>query len=506
MESNLGRTLTLKSSRMLLSMIVASMLSLLTSIVSARSLGATFLGLYAIIASVQSIVFLFAEFGLGTAIPKLIAENRIRNPSQAMSLAKVGFYLVISFSVISSIIYVLISYPIGVWLYGNPLITELIPLSALAVISGALLLFVSAIAQGCQNIRILARSKISVAALMFILVLLLVPSLGIVGLFLSSIFTQIAISLIIFRAIDRAKFNFTSAKVQTDPRHAKNLIVFAFPSMLSAAFVGPIFWFGTTELALIVDLQAVGYFAISLAFYQMLILIPQSIVIPLMPTISELSAGSSSGLKPFIERTLNRLSFFLFIPMVIVLVFSDSFVSILYGSDYSSASDIVSLMSIAAYLSALSAISGAVLIGMSRIWSGLALNAIWALVFVTFILALIPTLGIIGLGITYSVSYGILFFASSFLMVRKYGLNLNKTYKRITLVLFLLLMFYLLRHYFASIGIFEQALLIVICIASLIALLHTSRSEILTGIRYLRYMLLELAHRKFKLFHETRKN
>jgi O-antigen/teichoic acid export membrane protein len=105
-----------------------------------------------------------------------------------------------------------------------------------------------------------------------------------------------------------------------------------------------------------------------------------------------------------------RVSTFLLIPPTLILVgASESILDLLYGPGSVAAAPIVRILAPAVFLAGLSSVVGYGIAGTGRMWEGLVLNLLWAVVLVTSAFFLIPRAAAIGLAIAYVVAYSIHF-------------------------------------------------------------------------------------------------
>lgn len=419
-----------KSMLMLFALVLAGILSILISTVIARTVGVEEFGIYSLTVSIQAVVVLFAGFAMGTATAKYVAEAKVRDVEEAQAFAKTALVLVVVLSITCSAIYVMLAGPIGEGLYDEPKISSLIPFSALVVGSAAVYSTVFGVAQGCQRVRLLATMQVSNLALVLVSVTLLVSSFGTKGAFLAYFMAQSAVAIAALAWTNRRLLHFSSARVTLrNSTYVKRLFGFALPGVTASSVVGPIYWLGYTELALVAGFGVLGYFSVAMVFFQSLTVLPNSIVIPLIPKISELSVGEASRhIAPLVAGSLRSASIMLLPLFLGVGIFSKEIVEILYGSDYSPASESVYAMSAAAYFFALAAVLGAAIAGLGRMWLGLGINFIWAIIFLALVFFLVPAWGAAGLGTAFALSYAIHLANSFYFVQRRLRMDLRGAY------------------------------------------------------------------------------
>jgi len=391
-----------------LSMSVAACLALLISVFVARWLGASDFGMYSILISVQGVVGLLASFSLGTAVAKYVAEYRVRDEEQALRFAKSGLIVVVMLSSLVAAIYVALSKVIGIGLYNEPAMVHIIPFSALMIISSSTYSLSLGIVQGCQKFRLMAIAQVAYPVFSLVLISLLLPAMGLRGIFMGYFLSMLTVSAVVLTALNRREFRFFPARLELHRKSAtvSMLFSFAFPAVLGNLMAMPVVWIANTELTLSTGLEAMGYFAVAYAVYSALILIPSAISTPLMPKVSQLTVSNHDDIERLVMKVLRTISIALFPLLFGIALFSEFIVEIMYGSRFSPSAKAVYLMVTASYFYSLWAAVSAMIFGMGRMWLALGLNVFWAAVFLILVFASVPALGANGLGLCYAAAYG----------------------------------------------------------------------------------------------------
>lgn len=397
------------SAIMFLSMSLAGGSAILISIIVARWLGASDFGVYSILISVQGVALLLASFSVGAATAKYIAEYRVRDEEQALRFAKSGIVIVLMLSSLVAVVYVALSGVIGRGLYNEPTMVRIIPFSALMVISSSTFSVSLGIIQGCQRFRLMAVAQVASPLSSLALISVLLPLMGIRGIFLGFFLSQMTVAAVALIILNRREFKFFPARLELHRKSAtvSMLFSFALPAVLGGLMVTPVVWIANTELTLRAGFEAMGFFAVAYVLYQSLTLIPNAISIPMMPRISQLTVMGHEDIQKLVAKVLRTLSIALFPLLFAVALFSAPIVETLYGARFSASSQTVYLMVAATYFFSLGTVVGTMITGIGRMWLGLALNAFWAAVFLILVFVGVPILGTNGLALSYAVAYGI---------------------------------------------------------------------------------------------------
>ena len=394
---------------MLLSMATAGALSFAISVFVARWLGKDEFGVYSIVISVQAVVFLLASFSMGTAIAKHVSEYRSRDEAKAMSFAKSGLVFVLILAAGVGVVYALLAHVIGSTLYDEPTMVDIIPYSALVVFSLSLFTTSLGVVQGCQRFGLMVVMQVSSPLLSLVAILVLLPAMGVQGVFIGFFSAQVLVSVVCLAALNRTGFRFLSAGLDLgrESHVVSKLGSFALPAVLGSVMVTPVFWLGNTELTLSTGFEAMGLFAVAFVFFQSLMVIPNAIAVPMMPRVSELSVEKKEEIERLVRKMMRTLSIGLFPLLFAGALLSEFLVETLYGASYSAASEAVYLMVATVYFYSLGSVIGTIIVGLGKMWLGFALNILWAVMFLVAVVLAVPMEGVNGLAISYAASYGL---------------------------------------------------------------------------------------------------
>ena len=423
------RGLARESTVMLLSSASAGVLITLISIFVARSVTVEDFGVYSVVTSIQSVASMVAGLSVGSALAKYISEYRARNIDRTGELAKTGIIIVLAISSVTSVGYIAMSQPIGDWLYEEQSIVSLIPYSALVVFGTAMFATVFGIAQGCQNMAVLGTMRAGSPLIGLVLVFALLPIFDLRGVFLALGIAQLAVAIVALYWLNRNTLSILSPKVKLKSSDsARKILGYAVPTVISASLVGPVYWLGNTELAIWTGFDAVGLFGIAFILFQGFIILPNSIVIPLVPRVSNSSVMSMENVRTMIVDSIRVASVLLF-PLVLGAgLFAGPIIETVFGTDYSGAATSTYLMAVASFFFAQGVMVGAMLAGLGRVWLGLSINIIWAASFIALSTGMIPVWGEVGLAGSYALSYALLLGVSFLACKVKLNIDLRKAY------------------------------------------------------------------------------
>ena len=452
-----------ESTYVLISMIVSGVFTFLISVSLARILGPEEFGIYALVVSTQMVVFSVAFFGIGPAISKFIAEVSTDETLRKRRIAKIGIGFTILLSSFTSLVYVALSSPIGLGLYGEAEIVFLIPFSALVVISSAFQGTVFGIVQGMRRLSYIVWMQVAPPSASLLLVLLIVPSVGLAGAFIAASVAQTIASLAMLILLSRRGFSIL-VKVPPEFRKStlKKVFGFSLPSTLSSLLQLPMYWLGNTALTFTVGLAAVGLFAVARTLYAALLVLPNAIIIPLFPKISEMSTMSMEYIQATMVKTVHHASILLFPVFFAAAIFSGLIIDVAYGGYYDNAAGVTMIMLFLCYFAAIMGVLGTLLTGMGRMWLGLLLDVIYSISFVIALLIIVPSFGLIGLGLTFVISTGLRLIALACVVRRTYRFDFSQTYGVMAVVASIFLIEGYLMLSYSSIGLVLNLILFIV--------------------------------------------
>jgi O-antigen/teichoic acid export membrane protein len=418
------------SSIIFLSLAFAGVISVLISLVAARNLGVAEFGVYSVVVSLQAFVGVFAGFNMNLALSKFVAERRKKDTRVAEGIAKTGLMLVLVLSVVSCLTYVALSGAIGHGFYKSSLVTQLIPFSALAVASGALFSTTFGVLRGYQEVRLAALMQMASPLCSLLIILPLIGPYGAESIFIGVVMGQTLVTISTVAVLGRNGIHVVSAELRLEEckMYRKELLAFALPVVISSFVILGTFLLGNSLLAVSQSFSSVGIFAVAFVFFQSFGIIPQSIVIMLVPRLAELASLSK---ETFVrERTSSIESgCILFFPLCLGIgLYAGPIIDFAYGSSYVGAGPVVLLMMIAGYFFAIAFLVEGVIESVGRTKVVLLLTLVWAVAFTAIASLLVGPWGARGLAAAFAGSYAIRAFSSFFVSTRLLSMDFKPAY------------------------------------------------------------------------------
>ena len=386
--------------------VLAKLAFVINSIVVARLLGATQMGVLAILGGVVSLMSLTATFGIGGAEVKYIAEYDISDRSRLRPLISTAMTLTSLTAAVSALALIVLASPIATVIYGEPEIIAMLMVASIPLFVNAFTGSVTGVLQGFQRIKELSVRNVLSTFITVPAALALVFVWGLWGAVIAmatSAFIGLGVNV---RFVGRLlKLKNLKLRMGIDRPEAKKLFRYATPVFFTGVAVTPVSWLVLTMLQQTSGFEAVGLYSVASGLAASLLLIPTAISTPMIPLISELDVVDKERMQSVSTKVLH-MTFVFFLPVTMALaLFSRLALTILYGEAYSAAWQVLFLLSAGTFLIATDNVIVCVLFGTGRIWVSFGLNVMWMVALIPTAVLLIPPLGALGLGIAYLISY-----------------------------------------------------------------------------------------------------
>ncbi len=391
------------------SLVIVRLTTIVNSIVIVRALGLFNVGVFSVVTLTISVVTVAAGFGVSSAVVKFLAEVPRDRPDEASRLLRAGTVITLAATVISVGALGVLAPLLGD-LYNEPQVPALLLLAAIGLTLNSVTSPLLSTFQAFELIRERGILNVVAAVLSVPTTLALVLVWGLVGAVLATVANtviSILVNVPLIRTIWRDRG--LSWKAHPDRATYRRMFGYAVPTLISALLVTAVLWFTSTFLATEASLDEVGLYSVGSGLAAYLLFIPSAIGIPLIPIVSRLDRTGSPELSPFLIRTLRVTAFLLLPPTLVLLAFPEPFLAVLFGAEYVTATAVVLVVTPAIFLAGISTIVGFGIAGKGKMWHGLLVNLLWAVVFVGGSLALVAPRAAVGLSLAYLAGYGVQF-------------------------------------------------------------------------------------------------
>lgn len=459
----------------LIASVLIKLMMLVQSIIIARLLGPSDLGIFSILGNLQAMVSTIATFSIPIALTRYIAASK--SNEEAGHILSTSIVLIFFFSLFSSIIYYLsASYFSKV--YNEPILISLIAISSLIVFFNAYADIGNYLLQGLHQITLLSKINVLKTPIAIVLFIVSIYFYGLIGAVIASLLATI-INLFIYMVylppyMKGISLNFNINNL----KQYKTLINYSIPSFLAVIVISIVSLYANSILAINTGFESVGLFKIASTLSSVLLFIPSAICVPLFPLISELDSIDKEKLShTFSDVTKILISILL--PLTVAMgLFSKIIIELLYGSTYSDAWFPTFIMTITTFLMSIGLIQGVFLQGTAKVWGSFLLNILWAISFI-ILLNLFIEKGINGIAYAYLISY--VFYVLTMIIYLQIKLRIEfLNWKKL---LFHMLSIFSISYFIIKllngyVFIFASILLIIITIYAVFSQLNSKEKEI----------------------------
>lgn len=425
--------------------------SLILVIILVRMLMPEGYGLYSIVLSIAMIFFTFSHLGIDETLVRYLAlaikEDKRKIYAYHKYLLKIKFFLAVG----SLIIFVLFAYPLAYYVFDEPRLFLPFLVAALYVFAYAFDNFYTHIFYSIEKVKYISIKELisQIFKIIFIAFIFYFVTVGnyIVAIFL--MFAIVSLLMIFFNLFYLKRVFpdfFKKTDVHINKKKLKKFIGFLTIATISAVFFS---YIDAIMIGIFLSPEFVGYYraAFSLVFSLATVFsFPNFVLLPYFTKMKERKTEEIFG-------EVFRYICIVTIPAIFgLIVLGKYFVSLFYGSPYAPAVLplyflsvlIFPTVSIGLFLSYFSA-EGKPEIFAKLILITCVINIFLNLFFIKLFLIYSPIWAIVGAGIATIIAWFIYFFASVYVMKKKFGLivQLRETVKPIIsgIVMFLIIAF-----------------------------------------------------------------
>ncbi|MEN3001815.1 MAG: oligosaccharide flippase family protein [Armatimonadota bacterium] len=204
------------------------------------------------------------------------------------------------------------------------------------------------------------------------------------------------------------------------------LIHVSLPSFLSTVLGSITIWLGSMLLARLPNgLVQVAVFNAANHWKTMLLFLPVQISQSIMPILANLwSQGELRRLTALVRASLWINLLVTGLPCLFLMVAADPIMH-LYRLNFGAEALAFRLLIASSVMTALCGVLGYTMLAIGRLWQGLMVNALWAMVFIGTTWTMLPH-GVLSLGIAYFASYSLLFLVSLVYVVYSLGASVRR--------------------------------------------------------------------------------
>ncbi len=412
-------------------LVVSTLISSVGTIIIAGLLGASNYGLYTVALTAPTLISVFRDWGINSAMIKYTAQyNSENNKAKIKSIFVSGLV----FEIILGLSLTIICFALSGFLAANfnrPSIAPLIQIASFYVLAGALMSAATAAFTGMETMHLnsimLVVHSIAKTILVVSLVLSGLGTLGAITGFATATtiagLTSLLLMFSIYRSLPKPKNGKLEIIATT-----KTLLKFGLPISIGAILVGFLAQFYSYILAIFVSNNAsIGNYAIALNFVVLISFFATPVTTMLFPAFSKLDPQKDKSLFGNIFQYSVKYASFVVVPVtVLVMVMAEPAISTIFHNDFTQAPVFLALLSIPYLYTAFGSLSvGNLINGQGYTKFNLKMSIITAGIGFPLSVILINQFGVIGLIVTsLTVSLPSLFISLRFIKTR-FGVSID---------------------------------------------------------------------------------
>jgi O-antigen/teichoic acid export membrane protein len=400
--------------------IVAAGAGFLLNIVLGRMLGASGTGIYYLCFTLVSFTALFSRFGFDNALIRYVgsySSTREWDKLRGVYSNILAFSSILSF-IMSTILFSLSGF-LADYVFGDTNLTIPLRTMSLAVMTVTILFLNASTLRGLKKVGYaeLFQSVLpKILAIFFFFVF--IPFYVTTGASLSYVLSTIIVMLFSFRVL---KVNLASCRKSAAKYSLKRLLIISISMLFITAFQLFILHTPTIVLGVLESDEEVGLFNIAertARITNFILIGVNSIVAPKFAAMYE--KGDMRGIKRLAQDS-TRLMILLSTPLILLFLVFPGFVLSLFGEDFIEATGILTLMAIGQFVNVTTGSVGYILMmtGNEKILRNNLLG--FAVLCILLNVVLVRHLGLIGAGISSSITLSLQNIVLMFIVRKKFG-------------------------------------------------------------------------------------
>jgi len=249
---------------------------------------------------------------------------------------------------------------------------------------------------------------------------------GVLALPYSYVITAVIISFLSFILFKYQFPNIAQAKIKITRKFSKEIFYFSTPLMIGYIASAVVTNIDTVLLSFFRSLEEVALYQIALPMANILLLVVGSVVIVLMPLISELWTKRKLKTIRIILGLLTKALFLIIIPLALIFItFPENAISMLFGEIYIPASQALQILSVAMIISTMGYIFSSVIIGIGKPFLNTKIAFLVMFANILSNLILIPLFGIKGAAVSMIISNFVGFLLTSIFSIKYTGFTMQ---------------------------------------------------------------------------------
>ena len=350
--ADIGKVSAKGSFNVLWGLVVSTVISAVGSIFIARLLGSELYGLYGIALAAPSLITIFRDWGITSAIIRYSAQYRAENrAAEIRSVILTGLVFEVAMGLVLSVVTLLLSNYLAISVYNRPTIVPLIQIASFSILASALIGTATAVFTGTDRMELNSIVLICEAtvktALMIALVLLGLGTTGAVTGFTVSAIIAGVVGILFIWIVYKGLPNPATLKLEMKA-YFKEMLRYGVPLSVSAIIAGFLTqYYGFILPIYETDNSVIGNLRIAQNFVVLIGFFATPITTMLFPAFSKLNAQrDKETLKNVFQYSVKYASLLVVPVAYLVMALSGPAVSTLFGTTYQTAPLFLSLLTV----------------------------------------------------------------------------------------------------------------------------------------------------------------
>jgi stage V sporulation protein B len=373
----------------------------------ARLLSPSEYGLYTIALTAPTLIMIFRDWGVNTAMIKYVAQYNSENkPSNVKSILIAGLIFELALGLSLSLISFLLSGFLATNIFQRPDMKPLIEIASFTILAGALLTAAQSAFIGVERVELNSITMIGQSTLKIVLVFILIivglgPFGAILGNTIAFLIIGLASVLMIYVALYKKLHKLNDEKLEI-AKNIKTMFKYGLPLSISAIIGGFLAQFYNFLIAIYSTDLLIGNYAVATNFAVLITFFASPIATILFPAFSKLDPQKEKETLRNVFQFSIKYAALLVVPAATAIIaLSEPAIFTLFGEKYTAAPIFLALLAVTYLFTAFGNLSlGNLINSQGKTQVNLLLALVAAATGFPLSLLLIPRFGIIGLIIT----------------------------------------------------------------------------------------------------------
>ena len=320
---------------------LSTLILAISSIMIARLMGPELFGQYSLAFVVPQLLFVFTDLGINQGVTKFAAEQKSKNQTNSTAkLIKHGILIRASIGILIFIINYIFAEQLATFLLQRPELAFFVRIASITILFQTLFTIANAAFVGLDKTEYNAlATNIQAFAKTLIQILLVLSGFAVTGAIMGHVASYVvgaAAGLILLTIVLRKKTENKTTN-RTFRENSRLLIHYGAPLYVFALLGAFIPFVQNLILAIFTTDEAIGNYKAAVNFATLLTVLSIPITTALLPAFSKLNSFSNNSAKNFFRLANKYISIIILPATVLIIIFSNQIVQIIYGSTYTTA-------------------------------------------------------------------------------------------------------------------------------------------------------------------------